>query len=163
MRSRQRLFDSRSMAGIDSLCFRHTNCLIREPLPNDALQRAFGALCIVNAKLHAVVIAKIELGDVAMQMLLAAMLVDAFHAALENRIVAFYRVRVDRAAHVFIGLMAYAFMAREVLAERKISAAFVGHHRRFLCHIGLDDRDYIGCARSFDMERANLPAATIDK
>jgi len=91
------------------------------------------------------------------------MLVNALHATFEDAVISFNRVGVNRTAHVFIRFVTDALMALEVLAEREISAAFVGHHRRFLCHIGLDDRDYIGCARSFDMERANLPAATIDK
>src|ERR1700730_763228 len=42
-------------------------------------------------------------------------------------------------------------------------AAFVGHHCGFLCNIGLNNRDYIGRAGSGDMERANLPAITINE
>jgi hypothetical protein len=36
-----------------------------------------------------VIVAKVEFGEIAMQMFLAAMLIDAAHAALENREVAF--------------------------------------------------------------------------
>ena len=59
--------------------------------------------------------------------------------------------------------MADALMARKVIPEREIVAAFVGHHRGFFRNIGLDDRDYIGRAGSLDMERANLSALAIDK
>ena len=44
---------------------------------------------------HAVAIAEIEFAKIAVQMLLAAMLIDALHAALEDRKVAFDGVGVD--------------------------------------------------------------------
>ena len=48
-------------------------------------------------------------------MLLRAMLIDALHAALEDRIVAFHRVRGDDlfalAAHVFLASVVNAVMA----------------------------------------------------
>ena len=68
-------------------------------------------------------------------MLLAAMLINAFHATFEDAVVALNRIRVDRAAHIFISFMAYALMTREVLAQREIMAAFVGHHRSFFRHV----------------------------
>jgi hypothetical protein len=43
-------------------------------------------------------------------------------------------------------------MACEVISEREIMSAFVGHHRGFLCDLGLDNRHDIGGARSIDME-----------
>ena len=61
--------------------------MISEALPNDATQRAVGAGHGVNAKLDAVAVAEIELREIAM--LLLAVLIDALHAALENRVVAF--------------------------------------------------------------------------
>ena len=59
--------------------------------------------------------------------------------------------------------MADAFVAREVIAEREIMTAFVGHHCGFFRNIGLDDRDDIASTRSFDMKRPNLPAVAIDE
>ena len=96
-------------------------------------------------------------------MFFAAMLVNAFHAAFENAVVAFNRIRVDRAAHIFIRFVTDALMAREVIPELGIMAAFIGHHRGFFRNIGLDDRDYIGRAGSLDMERANLPAIAVNE
>ena len=52
-------------------------------------------------------------------MLLAAMLINAFHATFEDAVVARNRIRVDRAAHVFIGFVTDALMACEVVAETK--------------------------------------------
>ena len=57
-----------------------------------------GPVLIVNAKRDAVGIAEIEFGQVAVQVLLAAVLIDALHAALEDREVTFDRVRGDFAA-----------------------------------------------------------------
>ena len=57
---------------------------IGQPLADDALKRVRRALRILDAKPRTVVVAKIKLRDVAVQMLLAAMLVDALHAALED-------------------------------------------------------------------------------
>ena len=55
------------------------------------------------AKRNAVAIPKIKLGKITVQMLLAAVLIHALHAALENRVVTFDRVRMDfNRANVFI-------------------------------------------------------------
>ena len=53
------------------------------------------------------------------------MLVDAFHAALEDRIVAFNRVGGDLAANVFLGAVVHGVMAHEVRAKLAVPAAFV--------------------------------------
>ena len=45
---------------------------IGEALPDDALQRTFGALCIIYAKPDAIAIAEVELRKIAVQMLLAS-------------------------------------------------------------------------------------------
>ena len=56
----------------------------------------FGALGIVHAERDAVVVAEIKLRKIAVQVLLAAVLIDAAHAALEDREIVFNRVGVDR-------------------------------------------------------------------
>ena len=53
--------------------------LIGEPLTDDALEGIFRPLGILNAEGGAVVLAEIELGKVAMKVLLAAVLTDALH------------------------------------------------------------------------------------
>src|ERR1700730_15533202 len=78
---------------------------ICQPLADHTLERTRGPLAVVNSECDALIVTKIELGKVAMQMLLAAMLIDASHAALEDRIVALDGVRVDSTtrliSHVF--------------------------------------------------------------
>ena len=55
-----------------------TSGAVSKALSNDALKRPFGALYIVHTKANAVAIAEVELSQIAMQMLLFAMLIDAF-------------------------------------------------------------------------------------
>jgi hypothetical protein len=57
---------------------------------------------LINAKGNAVGIPEIEFAQVSVQMLFGAMLIDALHAALEDGIETFNRVRVDLAANVFV-------------------------------------------------------------
>src|ERR1700737_4762201 len=61
---------------------------IGQTLADDAFQRASGTLHIIYAKSDALAIPEMEFRKVAVQMLLAAMLINALHAALEDRIVA---------------------------------------------------------------------------
>lgn len=96
-------------------------------------------------------------------MAFTAMLINTGHASLEHAVKAFNSVGVHRAAHIFIRFVTDALMAYEVIPELAIMATFVGHHRGFFRNIGLDDRDYFGYAGSLDMERANLPAVTINE
>ena len=56
---------------------------IGEAFAYDPFHGPRGTLNVVYAKPDAIAIAEIELREIAVQMLLAAMLVDALHAALE--------------------------------------------------------------------------------
>ena len=62
------------------------------------------------AKLHAVGIAEIELAQIALQMLFAAMLIRSDHSALEDRKDAFNGVCGSRVAHVFLAAMIDGFV-----------------------------------------------------
>jgi hypothetical protein len=64
--------------------FSVTARLISQPLAFDAEQRALDTSGVVHAQADAVAVAEIELGQMAMQMLLFAVLIYAFHAALEH-------------------------------------------------------------------------------
>ena len=70
---------------------------VSQPLTHDALQRDVGALFIFDPESLPVAVSEIELGHIAMQVALCAVLVDALHAALEDAEEAFDRVRVDLA------------------------------------------------------------------
>lgn len=62
-----------------------TNPAIGEPLAADALQGIIAAHDVIDAELRAGVVAEVEFREVAVQVLLSAVLVDVFHAALEDR------------------------------------------------------------------------------
>src|SRR5208283_2845208 len=68
---------------------------IREALSDDAKRHPIGAIHIFATKRRTVRITEVELSKVAVQMLLAAVLVNALHASLENRVISFNCVRVD--------------------------------------------------------------------
>jgi len=70
---------------------------VGEPLALCALDCAFCASFIVHAKARAVILAKIEFGQVARQMLFPNVLIGADKAALEDAEIAFRRVRMDNA------------------------------------------------------------------
>ena len=73
-----------------------TNCAIGQALADDALQRAVGALRIVDAKRHAGVVAEVKFGKVAMQVLFLAVLVHPAHAALQDGEHVLHGVAMDR-------------------------------------------------------------------
>jgi hypothetical protein len=91
----------------------------------------------IHAKRRSIAVTKVKLGKIPMQMLLRAMLVHAFHAALENRVVAFDRVRVDLRARLAVGIA--VFLARvihnamrgKLFADCFITTRFVGHESAF--------------------------------
>ena len=62
---------------------------MREALADNTRQRCNRVVGVIVAEGGAVAVAELELSEVAVQMLLAAMLVDALHAALEDQEIAF--------------------------------------------------------------------------
>jgi len=75
-------------------------------------------------KRHALVIAKIEFGEIPFQMMLAHVMIDAIDAALEDRKIAFDGIRVRIAPDVLI-CRDDGEMAGELLADFPIDAALV--------------------------------------
>src|SRR5271157_2033690 len=61
-----------------------TSRSICKPLSDDTLERPVRALNIINTEADAVVIPKVKFGDVAVEMSLTAMLIDALHPPLEH-------------------------------------------------------------------------------
>jgi len=94
---------------------------ICEPLTDDAEQSAPRPLRVVNTKRDPLRIAEVKFREIPVQMPLAAMLVHAFHAALEDRKVAFNSVGVHDAAHVLAGRVGSRFGASSLpdQAERR--------------------------------------------
>lgn len=63
--------------------------LIRETLASRVLNGLRRTFAIVKAELFSVIVTEVIFGKVAMQMLFAAMLINAAHTALEDREIAF--------------------------------------------------------------------------
>src|SRR5665213_155498 len=83
---------------------------IHQALAHGAGHDLLRALAIIDAEFDAVAVAKIELGNVTVQMLFSAMLVDALHAALEYAVEALGGVGV----HVATAVLAPA-VANEIM------------------------------------------------
>jgi hypothetical protein len=64
--------------------------------------------------------------NVPVQMTFAAMLIYAFHAALENREVALKRIGVNLATAIFARTMIDIFMASKVFVQVRVLASFIG-------------------------------------
>src|SRR3990167_6799902 len=93
---------------------------ISKTLADDALQRFSSTHFIVHTERNAVAVAEIKLGKIAMQMLFLAVLINALHPALENRIVALDCVRMDIAANVLLGRVSDTPVTSELFADRFI-------------------------------------------
>jgi len=89
------------------------NCLIREALASEALQRDFRTLYVVVAQLNASVLAEIELSQIAVQVLAIDVLIDADEATFHDRKEAFKGVHMHVTAHVFALGVIHAFMRRD--------------------------------------------------
>ena len=135
-----------------------TSCSIHQPLANRTGERGISALHVVHAQLGAVAVAEVELSHVAVEVLLAAMLVDALHAALEHAVEALDGVRVGQTAHILTLAVAGVVVSGKVLAEGGILAGFVGHHMRAGRHVRLDDRQKVGRRSALDVEGAGRTA-----
>src|SRR6202050_5039716 len=114
---------------------------IGQPLAANAFQRIVGALCILNTELRAVVVAEINLRQIAVQVLRAAMLVNASQSAFEDRKEVLKRVGMHVAARPFKFGMVNALMFRVLefvvlRAIRQQTAVVVQH----LGHQELDPR-----------------------
>src|ERR1051325_3341785 len=90
-------------------------------------------------------------------MLLAAMLIDAFHAALEDRIVVLCRVRMGITTNVFLVLVDNRTVARKFLSDLSVVCAFVGHQRGFPRDVCANYRRDMGSAHASGMEAAHRP------
>ena len=113
---------------------------ISKALADDAFSRKFGAHKIIHAERGACVVTKIELREIAVQMLLAAVLINALHAALKNREVAFNRISGHVAANVFLATMIYSFVAGKFSAKLFVPSRLIGHEAGFAGNVIAHDR-----------------------
>src|SRR5690606_37848021 len=87
---------------------------IGEALPADASQGLVCALVVSDAEGDALVVAEIEFRQIALQVLLADVVIGAVDAALEDREIALDRVGVGLAANVFLDPVVDGVEAREL-------------------------------------------------
>ncbi len=77
-----------------------------------------GALDILNAYCGAIVVTEIEFRQIAVQVLLGTMLIDAAHSALENREVAFDRIGgCDVFRNVLANVVLHSAVLRKLFAD----------------------------------------------
>ena len=116
---------------------------IGEALAHNPSHQTIRAGQIVHAHGDTVGVAEIELGKVAVQVAFAAMLVDALHAALEDRIEALDGIGGDElrafVTDIFFILVQHAVMAGEVIADNLVVVCFVSHQGGVTVHIGAND------------------------
>lgn len=115
---------------------------VREPLPANAFYDLGEAGHVIHAELATVRVAEIEFDAVAVQVLARGVLVDAFHAALEDRVIAFNRVGVDP-RRILANIFASAVIGRAVEGLQRARAfvlvGFVGQQIGFACNVFVED------------------------
>ncbi len=120
--------------------------------------RSNSADSVIIPKRGTVVIAEVKFREIAVQMFLGAVLVDALHAALENREEAFDRIGVNITTHIFAARMSHGFRSREVFSNFDVVFAFIGMQARFAGDVAfynrIDSRSISGCR----MKRAHITA-----
>jgi hypothetical protein len=155
-----------------------TSRSIGQPLADCTLNRAGGTLNVIYAEPNAVGIAEIELAQISVQMFFTAMLVDALHAALEDRIVALNGVGGDGGsfdnglaigaqlvsdlvpvANVFFIGVVHRFMAGEIATNFHVVAGFVGHEIAFRADVFPQDRRNVGNGGAVNVEATGRAAA----
>lgn len=123
---------------------------------------AFGAMdCECSAfriGVFAAVVAEIQLVNVALQVLFGAVLVDAFHAPLEDRKVVFDVVGCHAITMVDASAVIDRTVPFELFADLGVDAAFVGMQFRFAADVANKNiADGLGVG-FLDMERAGFAA-----
>jgi len=139
-----------------------TRLPVGKALADDAPDRALSAFDIVDAQGDPVAVAEIKLGEIAVQVFLAAMLVDAAHPALEDREKAFNGVGMCRAAHVLVDRVVDGFVTGETPPDAAIGTVLIGHQIALGVGVREHDLAQFGSGDVFSLDRAGL-AAALDK
>ena len=79
---------------------------ICQSFPCHGGQQGFRSFSVILSIGNPIVVAELELGNVPMQVLLGAMLIDTLHAPLEDREISLDGIGMDGAATVFPGCVA---------------------------------------------------------
>ncbi len=113
--------------------------MVGEPLAANAFDRGNGAIGVIEAKRNAVIVAMIIFGQVPMQMLFAAVLINALHAAFEDREIAFDCIGVHVTTRIFFDAVPDRFVFGKMPFGDLVEAAFVRMHAGFLGDVGAHD------------------------
>lgn len=116
------------------------SCCVGEALASDTLQGGVEAHRIAHAKLRAIAVAEVKFRKIAVQVLLAAMLIDAAHAALEDEEAALDGVREHVAAHLLSSGVIDDLMAGERLADGLVDFGLISDQTGFLGDVRLHNR-----------------------
>ena len=100
--------------------------LIGKSLADDTLQQAIGAVCIVATQSLTVGVAEFKFSQVAVQVVLVAILIDSAHTALEDAKISLDGVGGNVTAHVFAAPIGNELVRCVLLGYRSIEAAFIG-------------------------------------
>ena len=136
-----------------------TSRSIGEALAHDAFQSSISARAVINAEAQAVVVPKVKFSQVAVQMLLCAVLVNSVHAALKHAKVTLDGVGVDFAPHVFLDAVVDGFVLGQGGAGPVIDAGFVSHQAGLFGHILHDDLGGSSTIASRNVEAADAATA----
>ena len=118
--------------------------MIGEPLADDTGQELVGALGVIDAERHTIAVPEIELGQIPIQVVMAAMLIDTLHATFEDREKALDGVGMDSAIQAGNVLAVHVLddtVTGEILAQVVILVRLVGHYPGFARDILSQDRD----------------------
>lgn len=120
-----------------------TSRSVGQALADNTLQDVVGASDVVYSQAHSIVVPKVKFGDVAVQVFFPAMLVDAFHAALEHAVETFNGVGMNDPPPIFTGAVAGEIVFGKMFVQVGILPSFVGHDVRARRYVRLNNRQKI--------------------
>src|SRR5260221_1200588 len=132
---------------------------VHQALANGALEQNFGAVGIGEAERRARVVAKIELGKVAVQVGFADAVERPVDATLEDGEHTLNSVAVDFAAYVLTGAVIDRQVLGELETDTRIDPRFVGHEAAFAAGVLDQDQTQRLAGDACDMERTDLAGA----
>ncbi len=151
--------------GISFLRGRAVNPPVSNSLPDNAFHRCNRTISIVASERGPVVIPELIFSQIAMQVLLAAVLVDALHAALENAEIAstvlLWIVRSSR--FTFAAAVRSGAVGGEELAHVAVATVLVGHYASFAGDIGENDRHEGFSLHVVDNHSASFAGFTVNQ
>jgi hypothetical protein len=109
-----------------------TNCFVSQPLSLGAFDRSIGAFGILDSNSGPMAVAEIELGEVAVQVLLAYVEIATVNATLQEREKAFHGIgmgfdAIIELARPFLSTMINCVVTGKALTDAAVGAQLVSH------------------------------------